>query len=225
MCILPEYGNMEAFLHISEVAPRWIKNIHEFISEGQQYVARINRIDSKKAQVDISLKRVSDDEKRRKLESVRQKKRSQKMLEFAMKSTNSKSSYERISREILKEYEDIYTCFEYVFEDGIDALKDVKIPQKIKEKIVDIAKINMKKSFVLVQRDVEIVCYGPEGVSHIKELFEVTNNDENINAIYLSAPKYRITIKSDDYKFAEKNIDKLLDEMKKKAKKLSCSFK
>ena len=35
-CSLPEYGNVEAFLHVSEVAPRWIKNIHEFISEGQK---------------------------------------------------------------------------------------------------------------------------------------------------------------------------------------------
>lgn len=32
-CTLTEYGDIEAFMHISEVAPRWIKNIHEFLSE------------------------------------------------------------------------------------------------------------------------------------------------------------------------------------------------
>ena len=39
-CTLPEYKDLEAFLHVSEVAPRWIKNIHDFISEGQRYVVR-----------------------------------------------------------------------------------------------------------------------------------------------------------------------------------------
>ena len=78
-CILPEYNNMEAFLHVSEVAPRWIKNIHEFLSEGQQHVAKIYRLDREKNQVDISLKRVSEEEKKGKLEIIRTEKRAAKL--------------------------------------------------------------------------------------------------------------------------------------------------
>jgi translation initiation factor 2 subunit 1 len=58
-CSLPEYNNLEAFLHVSEVAPRWIKNIHEFISEGQKHVVKVHHLDKEKNQVDISIKRVS----------------------------------------------------------------------------------------------------------------------------------------------------------------------
>ena len=70
-CVLPEYQDMEAFMHISEVAPRWIKNIHEFISEGQRHVAKVHHIDREKRQVDISLKRVNEEEKKVKLESMK----------------------------------------------------------------------------------------------------------------------------------------------------------
>ena len=63
-CVLPEYKDAEAFLHVSEVAPRWIKNIHEFISEGQRHVVKIYHIDREKNQIDVSLKRVSEEEKK-----------------------------------------------------------------------------------------------------------------------------------------------------------------
>ncbi|MFH1448366.1 MAG: S1 RNA-binding domain-containing protein, partial [Candidatus Micrarchaeota archaeon] len=35
-CSLDEYDNKEAFVHISEVASRWVKNIHEFLKENQK---------------------------------------------------------------------------------------------------------------------------------------------------------------------------------------------
>ena len=228
ICVLPEYDNLEAFLHVSEIAPRWIKNIHEFISEGRQYVARVHRIDTKKAQIDISLKRVTEEEKRRKIESVRQEKRFRRMLEFAIKSSKSKLKYDKVEKELLKVYEDIPSCFEYVFEEGADALKDVKLPKKIKEKIVEMAKTNIKKTFVEVHRDLNLVCYGENGLDHIKEILSIPNKDkqlkEKTTTIYLGAPRYRITLKSDNYKQAEKELNKIIVEMSEKAKKLSCNL-
>ena len=34
-CSLDEYNDIEAFIHVSEIAPRWIKNVHEHVKEGQ----------------------------------------------------------------------------------------------------------------------------------------------------------------------------------------------
>ena len=54
-CTLDEYGNREAFVHISEVAPRWIKNIHEFLHEGQRLVAKVHKLVVEKNQIDLTL--------------------------------------------------------------------------------------------------------------------------------------------------------------------------
>ena len=43
-CRLIEY-NSDAYLPISEVSSGWIKNIHEFIKEGQQDVAKVIFVD------------------------------------------------------------------------------------------------------------------------------------------------------------------------------------
>ena len=53
-CELVEY-KMDAYLPIGEVASGWIKNIHEFIREGQKDAAKVSFIDPAKNTVDISL--------------------------------------------------------------------------------------------------------------------------------------------------------------------------
>ena len=59
-CSLDEYGGAEAFIHVSEVAPRWIKNIHEFLKEGQRIVAKVHRFVPEKNLVEISLRGPDD---------------------------------------------------------------------------------------------------------------------------------------------------------------------
>ena len=50
---LDEYGKREAFIHLSEVAPGWVKYIRDHIREGQKVVARVLRVDVGKGQVDL----------------------------------------------------------------------------------------------------------------------------------------------------------------------------
>lgn len=227
ICTLIEYDNLEAFLHISEIAPRWIKNIHEFISEGTQYVVRVWRVNKDRGQVDISLKRVNEDEKRRKLEEVRQAKRAEKLLEFVIKSAKSKASFENVKKEILKEYEDLYSCFEYARDEGIHALDGVKLSKTLKHKIVEVAKANLKKSYVSVSKDIKCICYGANGVSKIKEIFDVDSangNDANFSVLYLGAPKYRVSARATDYKKCEKLLSKVIKDMQTLANKYKCTF-
>ncbi|HQT44897.1 MAG TPA: S1 RNA-binding domain-containing protein, partial [Candidatus Micrarchaeota archaeon] len=77
-CALDEYQNKEAFVHISEVAPRWIKNIHEFLHEGEHVVAKVYNLILEKNQIDLSLKRVTPSEKKAKLEMVKRTRRADK---------------------------------------------------------------------------------------------------------------------------------------------------
>ena len=218
-CVLPEYDNLEAFMHISEVAPRWIKNIHEFLSEGQRCVVKVYHVDPKKQQVDVSLKRVSEEEKRRKLEAVQNERRAEKLLEFVVKSTKTKISAEKIREELEKQYEDLFSAFRAASYEGAKALEKVKLPKTLKTKIVEIAQKSIKKPTVKVSRTFSLICYGGKGVETLKKVLKT-----KAEVLYLGAPHYRITVVDEDYKSAEKKIAKIMQQIEKAAQKYKCDF-
>ena len=211
-CILPEYNNLEAFLHVSEVAPRWIKNIHEFISEGQRYVVKVHHIDREKNQVDVSIKRVSEEEKKLKLEMAQNEKRGTKLLELSIEAAKVPVDIAVARKEIEAHYGDLYSCFKEASLKGEDALKKVEIPKALKAKIVEIAQKSIKKPVVEVHAIVTLVAYNPDGV------------DRDV-VPYLGAPRYKISLSAPDYKTGEKKLLGVLEHIKTYAQKNNCEFK
>lgn len=220
-CILPEYNNLEAFLHVSEVASRWIKNIHEFISEGQRHVMKVYRVDRTKGQVDVSLKRVSEEEKKQKLELIRTEKRGEMLLEQAMKSVpNLKVEAPAVKSLIEAEFGDVYSCFKEASFSGEKALEKIDLPKELKAKIVEVGKKSIKKPTVDVKAMVSLVCYNPTGLHDLKKILE----HEGVAVHYMGAPRYQISLTASDYKKAEKKLLSVLEEMEKTAEKSNCEF-
>jgi len=220
-CTLPEYGNAEVFLHISEVAPRWIKNIHEFLSEGQRYVVKVHHVDHEKNQVDVSIKRVSEEEKKTKLELVQNEKKGAKLLELSIKAAGAKIDSAKARAEIEKHYVDVYSCFKEASEKGADALKDIDLPKALKTEMVELAKKSIKKPIVEVSRTFTLVCYGGHGVQLLKDALKSTGT---ASVSYLGAPKYQLSLKGPDYKTVEKKLDRILEDIKAFAQKNHCDF-
>lgn len=221
-CILPEYNNMEAFLHVSEIAPRWIKNIHEFISEGQQHVAKIYRLDREKNQVDISLKRVSEEEKKRKLELIRTEKRSGKLLGLAIKNSGLKVNQNEIKDAIERQFEDVWSALLDAQENGEGVFKDVEIPKELKTEIAEVAKKYIKQPTVEVGGTISLTCWAVEGVEDVKRILSVKEKDLQIQ--YLGAPKYKITLSAPNYKDGQKTLSKIIERMEALAGKHNCDF-
>ena len=223
VCSLTEYGDAEAFLHISEVAPRWIKNIHEFISEGQRVVAKVHRIDKEKHQIDISLKRVNDEEKRRKLEQVNFEKRADRLIEVALTAAKlKKPTVQEVKDTILEEYGDVYTLLKEVSEKGEEALEKFKFPKAFITKLVEVAKKNIKKPVVTIGGTVKLTCHGGHGVALIREAF--ADPSKSMKVLYLGAPRYKIMLTSSDYKTGEKKLADWVGKIEEFAKKHSCTF-
>lgn len=220
-CNLPEYGNMEAFLHVSEVAPRWIKNIHEFISDGQRLVVKIYHVDKEKGQVDVSLKRVSEEEKRKKQELVSSETRAEKLLERALAESKIQLSYEDAKKIIMDNFGDIFSCFQSAFEDE-KSLEELSVPQPLKNAIIETARKNIKKAVIEVSGIISLTCYDGEGIEKIKQMLVPGGNDLNIS--YLGAPRYKLSITGDNYKNAEKSLAATIEHIKGFAQKNNCDF-
>jgi translation initiation factor 2 subunit 1 len=221
-CILPEYNNMEAFLHVSEIAPRWIKNIHEFVSEGQQHVGKVYRMDREKNQVDISLKRVNEQEKKNKLELIRSEKRAKKLLILSLEQSKVELSEDDAKNAIEAEFVDVWSAFFEVFEKGESVLDSVDIPKALKEKIVEVAKKNIKAPTVEVGGLINLTCNGFEGVEDIKKVLVIKEKDVKVQ--YLGAPKYKISLIAPNYKDGEKRLNEIIKKMETVANKHECDF-
>lgn len=211
-CSMDEYGNREAFLHISEVAPRWIKNIHEFLHEGQNLVCKVHRINPEKDQVDISLKRVSESEKKRKVKVVRFEKRAKKLFEVASKA--AKASDEDIAKTKLaleEKFTNLIEAFEALSEEGESALDEVDIPKSMHDSLVEIAKKSIKKSKAILREVIQIASYAPDGVEIVKKVVGSIKEPAGceLDIHYLGAPRYQVTLTAADYKQGQKHLDKI----------------
>lgn len=224
---LDEYGAGEAFLHISEVSSGWVRNIREYVKEGQKTVVLITRVDLEKRQIDVSLKRVSEADRKRKMEGYKLEKRAEKLLERAahkLKKTLPVAMKEA-GQLILKDYGALYDAFEDM------ALNDhitTQLPQQWRDALSEVAKAEIKPKKVSVRAKMSLMFHGGNGVESLRgalaEVAQAGGPSTPLEVKYLGAGHYLVDITSGDYKSAEKVLSKAQAAAEQAAKKLDGEF-
>ncbi|VVB99495.1 Translation initiation factor 2 subunit alpha [uncultured archaeon] len=220
-CTLDEYGNKEAFVHISEVAPRWIKNIHEFLREGQHLIAKIYHVDESKDQIDLSLKRVTESERKAKMEGSRRERRADKLFEVAIKIAKSTKTDELAARQLLyAKYGCIIEAVEAIAEKGEEALAGMKIEKGLAKALLEVSAKSMKKAKAEVNGMLSLTSYSPDGVEEIKRLLSLAKPPAGVEmkVLYLGAPHYQVRVVADDFKAAEKAMEDVVEKISAAAK-------
>ena len=222
-CTLDEYAAREAFVHISEVAPRWIKNIHEFLHDGQKLVAKIYHIDAEKNQIDLTLKGVSESEKKAKMEDSRRRKRTDKLFEVALKIAKSTKAEELSARTALaQKFGGIAEAFEAIGEQGESALGGIKIEKGLASALVEVASKSAKKAKAEVVWTLSLTSYSANGVEDVKKILSsaAKAQDAQLSLHYLGAPHYQMKAVAEDFKRAEKALEEAAQSMEASAKQL-----
>jgi len=207
---LDEYKGQRGMLHLSEISLKWVRNIRDYVKEGQKVVLLVLRIDPSRGHIDLSLRRVNEAQKKQKLQDIKQEQRSKKIIEMIASDLKLKSEEvsEKLNAVLLEEYPSIYKGFESISLDKAVAEK-LKIPDKWKPKLVEIVCKSIKPPYVEINGFVELTSYEPDGVEVIKESLSrilKTKGDAELGVSYISAPMYRIHVKARDYKTAERML-------------------
>jgi len=201
--------NKRGLLHISEISSSWIRNIRDFVREGQKVVLKVLRVDIEKGHVDLSLRRVT---KREKIEKIMSWKRERK-AEALLRSVAEKAGlpldevYEKAGALLEKEY-GLYEGFEKIAREGVDVLTKMGISEELASAFVEVAKERIRVPTVKVKGIVELRCMKPNGVKVIKEAFLNAKKAEKTRGVELrfyvvAAPKYCIEVVAENYKHAE----------------------
>jgi len=214
---LEEYPGWKGFIHISEVASHWVKNIRSYVKEGQVRVAKVIRVYPDKKSVDLSLKRVSNAIAKRKMESLRRAKRGKYLLEIAAKQIGR--SPEEVIEKLEAEFGDVFGAFESAAIYGEKALEGVDIPAEWKKAIAEVASkyIEVPKKKVMAQ--MEIVVPGPYGAKIIREALlsiydKIASHPHAEARVYVAGvPRYNVEVTSYDYKTAEGLIREACDSV------------
>lgn len=209
---LEEYVGKEAFIHISEVSSGWVKNIRDHVRENQKIVARVLRVNHKKNHIDVSLKRIREDQRTKKIQQWKIEQKAEKFLELVAKSLdkNLDTAYDEVGYELMDIFGDIYGAFETAADEGVEALTEEGISQEWAESITEVAKKNITPPEINISGYVDIETFVPDGVDVIKDALKHAEDngdeEEEISVQCVGAPRYRITVKSSDYILAEKAL-------------------
>ena len=101
---LLEY-NDSGMIHISEVSPGRIRNLRDFVSEGRQIVCKVLRIHRDRGHIDLSLRRVNSNQRREKLDEIKQELKAESLIKAVAKRLNKPvlEIYKQLKQSIFNE--------------------------------------------------------------------------------------------------------------------------
>ena len=222
---IDEYGK-SGMIHISEISPGRIRNIRDYVVEGKVIVCKILRINMERGHIDLSLRRVSESQRREKVNEIKQEQKAEKIIEFVAKQLKMTKDdiFNKIQEPIFKNYPTVYACFEQVINDD-KVLSKLGIPKDIEPKLVEIIKQRIKPPEVEIQAKIHLTSYAPNGVELVKKaLKRISEGEGETTLTYLGGGSYAFSIKDSDFKSAEKKIKVIVEDAEKFCSKNDCKF-
>ncbi len=215
---IDEYGGKEGMVHLSEVASGWVKNIRDHVRENQKVVCKVLAVDTKKQQVDLSIRRVKDSERRWKTQRLKLNQRAEKLLELAASKLgkNLDRAYDEVGFALQEKFGDLHSAMESFAGDisSVSGLYDDKWVNAIGE----VASSALQPPCCRVSGYVILSSPSQNGVEVLKKVMINARDsvkDENIDVeiCYVGAPKYRVEVTAQSYKTAENAMQRAVQMM------------
>lgn len=205
--VLDEY-NRQGMIHISEISPGRIRNIRDFVVEGRKIVCKVLNINRERGHIDLSLRRVNESQRRLKLDELKLEQKAEKMLEIiaTKMKIDVKGLYDTIMAKIAGKYSTLYSYFEDIALNGLKM--DIDIDAKVKKELLELISLKIKPVEVEVKGNLSLKSYASDGVEVIKKSLKKSQEigGESLSVTYKGGGQYWLTVKSIDYKKAEKII-------------------
>ena len=225
---LDEYDDIQGFLHISEIAPGWVRKVTKYVKEGDKKVLLVKKIQANRAEIDLSLKQISKEQRKKKLLDVKRFEKEQGILKNIQDKVKlSSEEVDDLEEKLLSKYKSVYDAVIDIGTNDINVIDDLEISEKIKKTIDELSK-KIKLPTVEIRGILEMTNNKSDGIEIIRKiLLDAIKESQNqkITILYLGAPKYRLSIVAQDFKTAEKTLKPILEKIEKNTSKQNGTFK
>lgn len=231
MVTLDEYG-LEGMVPIREISSSWVKNIRNHVKENQKVVCKVLRVDEARRHIDLSLRKVTNQQKKVAIQRYKIKKKGNKLLEyFGTQNGISSDQLQDIYYKILEKFPSVYECFEEVTSKDKKVLDDFVPPQYV-DILYELIISNIESPLIEINGEISVNCPSGDGVLAIKNSLAQARDNNTIDDIsvdirLLGSPRHSIKIVAPDYKLAESTLDSIVTQITRSIKTCGgeCSFK
>jgi translation initiation factor 2 subunit 1 len=224
---LDGYNNMTGFLHISEIATGWIRNIERYVRPKQKAVLKVIRVNKVRGEIDTSLKQVSGEERRSKLIEIKKSDKAATLLDVVQSKLElTDQQVQEVEDKLLQKYDYAYDAFEAVSRNGLNAIQNIELSQEIKSAIEEASK-RIPIPLVEINGIIEITLKKPDGIEIIKNTLATAEGNKagaSSAITYIGAPRYRIVVKAENFKIAEKFLNNSVEKTRVNIEKQHGTF-
>ena len=216
----------KAMLHISEVSPGRIRNLRDYVKEGKVIICTILRIQKERGLIDVSLRRVNEGQRRKKLSQIKQEQMAEKIVEFVAKDqkVEFRKLYDEVTEKVFEKYASLYECFEEVVMEDFSLLS-LGIREDLAKTLEEIIKQRIKPPIIYLGGKLLLTSRADDGVEVVKSiLMEAEKIDEEVNIKYLGGGGYILKLVAEDYKSGEKLLKEVISFLENECKKKKTEF-
>eukprot|EP00268_Persea_americana_P051495 TRINITY_DN5697_c0_g1_i3.p1 TRINITY_DN5697_c0_g1~~TRINITY_DN5697_c0_g1_i3.p1 ORF type:complete len:345 (-),score=76.37 TRINITY_DN5697_c0_g1_i3:569-1603(-) len=209
---LLEYNNIEGMILFSELSRRRIRSVGSLIKVGRIEPVMVLRVDRDKGYIDLSKRRVSEEE----IQACEERYNKSKLVHSIMRHVaetmqiDLEDLYVHVGWPLYKKYGHAFEAFKLIVTDpdsvlnsltrevkeiGPDGQEVTKVVPAMSEEVKDALIKNIRRRMtpqpLKIRADIEMKCFQLDGVLHIKEAMrkaEATGNDDCPVKIKLVAP-------------------------------------
>jgi len=195
---LKEYNDTEGMILLSELSRRRIRSINKIIRVGRLEVVVVLRVDEEKGYIDLSKRRVSEEDAAKCEEKYNKSKAVHSIMRHVAETTHLELEqlYQKVGWPLYKKFGHAYEAFKMALTDAY-VLDTLELDANLKDALVKNIKRRLTPQPMKVRADIEVTCFHYDGIDAIKTALkkgEESSNEEAPIKIKLVAPPLYVVV-------------------------------
>lgn len=234
---LLEYNNIEGMILLSELSRRRIRSINKLIRVGKTEPVVVIRVDKEKGYIDLSKRRVSAEDVEKCTERYAKAKAVNSILRHVAELLHydSDDQLEELYQKTAWHFEEKYkkqkaSAYDFFKQSVLDPsiLAECGLDEHTKEVLLNNIKRKLTSQAVKIRADVEVACYGYEGIDAVKAALKaglaLSTDELPIKINLIAPPLYVITTSTPEKQDGLKALNDAIDAIQNKITSLGGVF-
>ena len=216
---LDEYDGVEGLIHISEVASTYVKNIRVHVREGQKLVLKVLRVSTQRAQVDLSLRRVTGREKSEKMLEWKKVKKADSIVKGAAEKLGAtEEATTEIRNRIYEKFDNPFDAFEEAIDEGEETFLSLGIGNEWAKALTEVSRSKIRLEKAKVTGTVELTCTKTAGLEAIRQALRTAKKAKKtrgttVRVYTIGSPRYRLEVRSKEITDAQATLNQAVNDV------------